>query len=152
MISLKPSQFAKYFEALHGTKPFPWQARLLEEVAANGRWPEQLAIPTGCGKTAVLDVAVFHLAMQAGGERTAPLRIVSVVDRRTVVDQTFERATRIQDGITKASSGVLADVRTRLASLSREQNPLAVALLRGGMARDESWARSPDQPTLIVST
>lgn len=152
MDSLRASQFAKYFEALHGSKPFPWQERLLAHVASEGSWPEQLAIPTGCGKTAVLDVAVFHLAMQATGARTAPLRIISVVDRRTIVDQTFDRARRIRDGIAAASSGVLAAVRERLGAIGREGQPLTVALLRGGIARDESWARSPDQPSLIVST
>ena len=35
-------------------------------------------------------------------------------------------------------------------SLARE--PLEVATLRGGLARVESWAKSPVQPTVLCST
>src|SRR5687767_4937989 len=114
MDSLKATQFAKFYEAVHGWGPFPWQKRLLQEVAAEGRWPRQLAIPTGCGKTSVLDIAVFHLAMQASGKRTAPVRIINVVDRRTVVDQTYRHAEEIRDKLAAAKDGVLATVRERL--------------------------------------
>src|SRR5581483_487453 len=48
----------------------------------------------GSGKTAALDIAVFHLALEAssGAERRAPLRIAFVVDRRLIVDDAHARA------------------------------------------------------------
>ena len=50
-------------------------------------------LPTGTGKTAAIDIAVFHLACQAdrGPARTAPLQILLVIDRRIVVDAAFKR-------------------------------------------------------------
>jgi len=110
MVDLAPRDFAGYFEAVHGHRPFPWQERLLAHVASAGRWPSLLDLPTGTGKTAAIDVAVFHLALDAARPATArkaPLRIVMVVDRRTVVDQAFERATSISRALAGANHGVL---------------------------------------------
>jgi CRISPR-associated endonuclease/helicase Cas3 len=152
---LEPNDFAAFFSAIHGNDPFPWQMRLARRLADGGAWPAVLDLPTGVGKTAAIDIAVFHLALQAGREdRVAPLRIVYVVDRRTIVDQAYTVATQIRDAIDAASDGVLAKVRTRLAGLSRDgvRAPLRTALLRGAIARSDLWARSPDQPLVAVST
>lgn len=53
---------------------------------------------TGAGKTAVLDIALFHLALTASDAvRTpAPRRIVFAVDRRVIVDQAYNRARKLQ--------------------------------------------------------
>jgi CRISPR-associated endonuclease/helicase Cas3 len=155
MAELTAIDFPAYFEAVHGHRPFPWQTRLVEQVTKEGRWPSLLDLPTGTGKTATVDVAVFHLALDAdvpARERKAPRRIVMVVDRRTVVDQAFERAKKIADAVTKASRGPLAQVRERLCALSGTKEPLARAQLRGGMPRDDAWAKRPDQPLVAVST
>ena len=81
-MTLRPADFAEYFTAIHGHDPFPWQQRLVEQLADENRWPDVLDLPTGTGKTAALDVAVFHLALQANcPQRRAALRIVLVVDR-----------------------------------------------------------------------
>jgi CRISPR-associated endonuclease/helicase Cas3 len=155
MSDLAPGDFATYFEAIHQQRPFPWQERLLAHVVREGRWPSLLDLPTGAGKTAAIDVAVFHLALDAGRpptERRAPRRIVMVVDRRTVVDQAFERAEKVAAALNGARGGVLAAVRERLCALSGTDEPLARAQLRGGMPRDDAWARRPDQPLVAVST
>lgn len=150
---LSPDDFLAFFHAVHGHDPFPWQARLAGQVVRHG-WPSLLDLPTGSGKTAAIDVAVFHLALTAGQSvvRTAPLRIVYVVDRRTIVDQAFERGERIRRALAKSTNGVLLRVRTQLEMFSGEQLPLRTALLRGGIARDDAWARTPDQPLIAVST
>ena len=62
---LAPDDFGAFFRAVHGVDPFPWQARLLKQIAAKGVWPDVLDLPTGSGKTASLDIAVFHLALEA---------------------------------------------------------------------------------------
>jgi len=159
---LAAADFGAFFSAVHSrpdrvATPFPWQTALLERIAAeDGRWPDLLDLPTGVGKTAAIDVAIFHLAVQAGqAQRTAPLRVVFVVDRRTIVDQAWVRATKISDAIEQAKDGVLASVRARLKSLSRDgegQRALEVALLRGGIPRIEDWAKQPDRPVVAVST
>jgi len=154
MQGLKVADFRAFFRAIHGSDPFPWQTRLMKVVADKG-WPGVLDVPTGCGKTAALDVALFHLALEAGkrpSERRAPRRIFFVVDRRVVVDQTYERAERIAEAVLDAKDGVLAAVRERLAALSGGKDRLVVAALRGGKRRDASWAEDPTVPLLAVST
>ena len=83
--------FKTFFRALWGHDPFPWQQRLSDEVE-NGDWPGWLTLPTGTGKTAALDVAIYDLARQADRPmslRTAPVRIVFAVNRRIVVDEAY---------------------------------------------------------------
>ena len=58
-------RFADFYRAIHGRTPFPWQERLARQIAETERWPEQVAVPTGLGKTACLDIAVWWLATQA---------------------------------------------------------------------------------------
>jgi CRISPR-associated endonuclease/helicase Cas3 len=149
---LEVGEFASFFHAVHSQTPFPWQERLSRQVSEKG-WPGVLDLPTGTGKTAVLDVAVFNLALAAGGTpRASPLRIVYVVDRRTIVDQAHERATKIQRALKTPEHDVLRRVRERLTTYSSEGVPLRTALLRGGIARDDLWARTPDQPLIVLST
>jgi CRISPR-associated endonuclease/helicase Cas3 len=150
---LTPEDFHAFFRAIHGKDPFPWQARLVRDVLTTG-WPGTIDLPTASGKTAVLDVATFALAYQAilpAAQRTVPRRIALVVDRRIVVDDANQRALRIATAINDATAGVLKQVRDRLASLGGEQ-PLATALLRGGIYREDRWARTPAQPVLLCST
>ncbi len=152
--ALSAEDFAAFFRAVHGVEPFPWQCRLAERVIARG-WPDALDVPTGAGKTAAIDVAVFHLALEAdrGSEREAPVRIAFVVDRRLVVDEAAERATRIANKLQSPSDDVLRRVAARLGHLSeREHRPLVVSRLRGGMPREPDWIRTPAQPAVIVST
>ena len=153
MSALSADQFPAFFSAIHGHEPFPWQTRLVREVLANG-WPGTLALPTASGKTAVLDVATFALAAQAhlpAAERTVPRRIALVVDRRIVVDDAHRRAQAIAAAVCTAKTGILAQVRIALLSLGGEL-PLATALLRGGIYREDRWARTPAQPVLLCST
>ena len=145
--------FAEFFTALNGHAPFPWQERLANVVAA-GAWPGAVALPTAAGKTACLDIATWALARQAAEgttPRTMPRRIVLVVDRRIVVDDAFRRAERIAGQLKSPTDPVLRAAGDALASLGGEI-PIHATVLRGGIYRDERWARTPLQPTLVVST
>lgn len=156
MSDLLVAHFDDYFAAVHGFLPFPWQRRLLQRVIEDG-WPAILDLPTGSGKTAAIDIALFHLALEATSQqRRAPVRIVLVVNRRTVVDQAYDRAKRIAEALDKPRVPILQLIRERLVSLSGGKSlghePLEVAVLRGGIARDDDWARSPVQPLVVLST
>lgn len=153
---MKSTSFPAFFQSLWGYAPFDWQTRLLERVATDG-WPSTLDLPTGAGKTATLDIAVFALALDAAkpaAERKQPRRIVLVVDRRVVVDQAFERAAEIAKKLDEAKSGILAEVAEALRSLAGnpEGLPILPAILRGGMPREAEWAKSPSQPVILTST
>lgn len=148
------SGFPDFFRALWGHDPFPWQAMLAERVAA-GRWPAALDLPTASGKTACIDIAIFALATQSNEPvdvRTAPRRVWFVVDRRIVVDEAFDRATAIADKLASAKDGPLREIAESLRRLAGTERPLAVARLRGGVLRDDGWARLPSQPAIITST
>ncbi len=144
--------FPAFFRALWGYDPFSWQRRLAERVANEG-WPSLLDIPTGCGKTAALDIALYDLAREAArADRRAPLRIVYVVDRRLVVDAAWRRARRIADALACATGGPLAETAAVLRALAGDGPPLRIARLRGGMPLDPDWVRTPHQPTILLST
>lgn len=166
-MSISPQRFAEFFEAVHGFAPFPWQERLATRVLGiephdSGRpWPEALALPTGSGKTACLDVALFALACQADlspEKRTAPRRIFFVVDRRIIVDEVYEHslevAKKLDEALQSSEQGILKEVAAAFQKFSGDPQdvPLACHQLRGGMYRDDAWARTPTQPTVICST
>ena len=153
-------RFTDFFRALWEYEPFPWQSMLADRVAGKGgKWPQQIDLPTASGKTACIDIAVYALASQFDSpvsERTAPRRIWFVVDRRIVVDEAYERAGQIADKLRKAEGGslkIVAKRLRRLSGLAEDARPLlATARLRGGVLKDDGWARIPSQPALITST
>ncbi len=148
MSDLAASDFPAYFRGVYGYDPFPWQVRLTDQVLDTGRWPEVIDVPTGCGKTATLDTAIFCLAAQP---ELSPRRIVFVIDRRIIVDQVYERAEKIKEALATAEEGILLRIRERLSDIAGGE-PLGVAALKGGVPIDSEWARRPDQPWVMVST
>lgn len=142
------ADFAAFFNDVHGKPPFPWQQRLAEQVLRQGAWPKVIDLPTGTGKTAVIDVAVFAMAARP---EISPRRIVFVIDRRIVVDQVYRRAMHIRDRIKEGGTETLNLVGERLHEISGGDS-LGVASLRGGIPVDNGWTHRPDQPWVIVST
>ena len=158
-MTLTAADLAAWFEAIHGDPPFPWQQRLVEQLARDNQWPDVLDLPTGAGKTAALDAAVFHLALQVDAPQRAALRIVLVVDRRLVVDDAHRRACRIADAlrdpecVSESGRTVVEEVARRLRRLAGEgEDPLTAVRLRGGAPLEHDWARTPTQPTILCST
>ncbi|WP_423919694.1 type I-G CRISPR-associated helicase/endonuclease Cas3g [Candidatus Poriferisodalis sp.] len=147
---LSADDFADYFEAVHGYSPYPWQVRLTRQVLADERWPDVIDLPTGTGKTAVLDTAIFTLAAKPS---VFPRRVVFVIDRRIVVDQVYERAACISDSIRDGTRRVLLRVKSAFDNVATGlDQPVGVSALRGGIPLDRDWASRPDQPWVMVST
>jgi CRISPR-associated endonuclease/helicase Cas3 len=156
-MTLTTSNFGAFHAVVHGGKqPFPWQQRLLQQIVGDKRWPRVLELPTGAGKTTCIDIALFALALDADNEakdRWCPRRIAMVVDRRIVVDQVAERGRALLRALMTSSDAVIVEVAKRLRSLTRTgDEPLGVFTLRGGMPKDDGWARTPDQPLIVAST
>lgn len=154
--------FAAFYRAINGRDPFPWQDRLARLVAAEG-WPAEIGVPTGLGKTACLDIAIWWLASQADRapeDRTAPTRIWWIVNRRLLVNSTADHAERIRDklrspgraGLHGEPQEAVAAVARRLRSLSAGQtdDPLDVIRLRGGVAPRRPT--DPSKPAVILAT
>ena len=155
--------FPEFYHAINNREPFPWQARLASQVARDEKWPVEIGVPTGLGKTACLDIAVWWLASQADRrpeQRTAPTRIWWLVNRRLLVDSTAEHAKAIrralQDPQTAGIDGEAAQVtnavahRLRALAADRNANPLEVIRLRGGI--QSRVPADPSQPAVLLST
>lgn len=159
--------FPDFYRATNGGRaPFPWQARLARMVENEG-WPSEIGIPTGLGKTACIDVAVWALARQHGNDptlRTAPTRIWYVVNRRLLVDAGYDHGMRLaalladpsilkEEGGSKEDVEILRSTAEALSLLGGKSSPvpLQVTRLRGGA---ELGARPfhAAQPSIIFST
>ncbi|HLH69939.1 MAG TPA: type I-U CRISPR-associated helicase/endonuclease Cas3 [Candidatus Dormibacteraeota bacterium] len=161
--------FEAFFRAVNrGREPFPWQRGLAARVAEQG-WPDAIGVPTGLGKTACLDIAVWALARAAaaGPARTTPTRVWYVVNRRLLIDTAHDHARHLQEllarpdrlrdrweGASDQDVQALEAVAEALHSLAvthLEDGPLHVVRLRGGA---ELGARPPDpaHPSLILAT
>ncbi|HCT77036.1 MAG TPA: type I-U CRISPR-associated helicase/endonuclease Cas3 [Micromonosporaceae bacterium] len=147
---LSADQFPAFIAEIHGGRqPFPWQAALLNRLIHEGRWPDVIDVPTGLGKTSVLDVAVFAAAL---GLPCARRRVFYVVDRRLVVDEAHEHATAIahalqQPGHRPATAAVAAQL-----AMPEDEVTLDVTRMRGGATWDRTWLERPDRYAIITGT
>jgi len=148
---MQPKNFCEIFETLTGNRPFPWQSALYERFVANDL-PSSANIPTGLGKTSI--IAVWLIALAQYPDRV-PRRLVYIVNRRTVVDQTTTEVERHRDALMKPE---LAEVRGVLASLcalplpTTDTPPLAISTLRGQFADNGEWCTDPSRPAVVVGT
>jgi CRISPR-associated endonuclease/helicase Cas3 len=148
--------FAHFVAEVHtppdATKPrgrFPWQQDLLRRIIAEKRWPDVIDVPTGLGKTSVLDVAVFAAAM---GLPVARRRIYFVVDRRLVVDEAHEHAERIAAALGSPVGPVVRAVADALRQPGDDGPVLDVTRMRGGVTWDWVWLERPDRYAIVTGT
>ena len=155
--------FPAFYEAINERPPFPWQARLAKHVAETDSWPVEVGVPTGLGKTACLDIAIWWLASQADlspADRTAPTRIWWLVNRRLLVDSTAEHAQSISNALRDPGAADIAGERAlvvravadRLRSLGSDPDadPIEVIRLRGGV--QSRMPTDPSRPAVVLST
>jgi CRISPR-associated endonuclease/helicase Cas3 len=159
--ALDAEDFAAFYGSVHGVEPFPWQQRLATDVLAGGRWPDLVDVPTGLGKTSVLDVAVFVAAATAsvhGAGRLGRRRCFFVVDRRIVVDEAYEHARSMALAIEEAERTQDRGVVGRVAAALRSYAPVAagellpVTRMRGGTTWAAAWLDRPDRPGIVLGT
>lgn len=126
-------QFALHFQDLTGNSPFPWQSALYERFmdSRGDDIPSSATLPTGLGKTSI--IAIWLIALAHGAK--VPRRLVYVVNRRTVVDQTTTEAEMLQKNAAKV--GI---------------ESLAVSTLRGQFADNREWCADPSCPAIICGT
>lgn len=133
--------------------PFPWQQKLFEELV-QGKFRATCDVPTGLGKTSVIAVWLLALAHHAslGKHPDFPRRLVYVVNRRTVVDQSTREAEHMRNALVNDLR--LKSVKEALQTLQalESDNPLAISTLRGEMADNGEWSNDPTRPAVIVGT
>lgn len=153
--------FAAFHRACTGHDPFPWQQEAASAMS-RGEPPEVVAVPTGLGKTGLVVAWAWALACCESGKegRKAPLRLVHVSPRRTIVDQTSALMERIacvlEDPARVGDAEAEAAARWAAGRLLRftggEGKPLVSARLRGGIRPDPTWRGRVDQPVAIAAT
>lgn len=129
--------FAAFFEAVHGRQPFPWQERAAAHLAR--REVFGVDVPTGMGKSALVDAAVWAAAQGAWR------RIAFVVDRRIVVDAVHERTLRIEGALRSSR-------KPALRALAAAIGEMQVVRLRGGVHGDDDWVLYPDRLSVVLTT
>lgn len=152
-------EFDTHFRALTGNAPFPWQRALFLRFTspdAASRFPATCNLPTGLGKTSILAVWLLALAHHAqhGAAREFPRRLVYVVNRRTVVDQSTREAERLR--LALQTDNRLSEVARALHGLGSRaadsHSPLAISTLRGQFADNAEWRDDPARPAIIAGT
>lgn len=146
--------FKEGYKGFSNNDPYPWQVRLFE-LLIKGQIPDECAIPTGLGKTSVITIWVLAFAwLSLESSNSLPRRLVYVVNRRTVVDQSTNVALEIVEKLSVPVSPILSTISKALKKMNidNDQPPLVVSTLRGQMADNEEWKRNPAQPAIIVGT
>lgn len=137
--------FSNLFPSLTGSSPFPWQEELYQRFIDQAA-PPVADLPTGLGKTSV--VAIWLAALLTHPGKVAR-RLVYVVNRRTVVDQTTTEVERIRERL--IANPALAEKLKAMCAVSVDV-PLALSTLRGQFADNREWSLDPARPAVIVGT
>jgi len=147
--------FSSYFPLITGAdSPYDWQFQYFESLI-NGAEYDSIGLPTGSGKTSILQIWLLALGWKGlhGLEVPIPRRLVWVVNRRVVVDQ----ATAEAEGIAKTINGIADQdpsdpLICGLRSYSQSGKLLAVSTLRGQKADNREWSDDPSAPAIVVGT
>ncbi len=137
--------FAELFEKLTGSAPFPWQTALYH-LFITGHLPSAADLPTGMGKTSVVTIWLIALITHPS---QVPRRLVYVVNRRTVVDQTTSEVEHVRSRLHEHPA-LLAKL-AKLCAIPTDE-PLALSSLRGQFADNREWSVDPARPAVIVGT
>lgn len=126
--------FDQAFLALTGNRRLSWQKRLYVQHFEQGKLDScsVIDIPTGLGKTMVMAIWLIARAQKA----RVPTRLIYVVDRRTVVDQSSDLARKLRDNC-KQALGI---------------EPPAISTLRGQLADNREWSNDASKPAIIIGT
>lgn len=141
--------FKTYFPKLTCfPEPYCWQEDLFLELVT-GKWPTDVCLPTGMGKTSVIAIwflAMLQERMQESVVPSIPRRLIWVVNRRVVVDQASDDASKIAERVAE-----IPELSAPLNGMS-VLGGLAVGTLRGELADTGDWRRDPSRPAVVVGT
>ncbi len=155
--------FRRAYVALTERDPFPWQERVFARLV-DANLPVTVSLPTGTGKTSLIQIWLAAMAWQASrGVVTLPRRLVWVVNRRVVVDQATDEAVCMvermgnPDIVQNAEHReLLTQMHNSLAGVSflggRSGAPVVVSSLRGQLADNGEWKLDPTRLAIVIGT
>ena len=142
--------FQDFFFLVRGYKSFRWQEDVLACLLRN-EWRQRLTLPPAFGKTAFIDIWLYSLYHDIceNKKRSIPLRLHYVVDRKLVVDQTYDEVRNLQNALSKPGLQPVSEAICKHFGVSK---PLTIGRLRGGLDRIEKnkWVTTPNQPTVLM--
>ncbi|MGL6195584.1 MAG: type I-G CRISPR-associated helicase/endonuclease Cas3g [Thermoguttaceae bacterium] len=148
----------RIFKYLTGNEPFPWQECLYKQLVG-GSIPKTCDIPTGLGKTMTIALWLIAIVEQSqSGRVTLPRRLVYVVDRRTVVDQSSEVIEKIRKKLQENSGGEnFSTFQKTLKDFSNSEDFFYTSTLRGELsddqrAKSQDWIYDPSALSISVAT
>lgn len=152
--------FDAFFSAVNGGHlPFTWQCELVDHVIEHGVWPDQISAPTGAGKSSVVEIHLFLNALSAAGQiPRVPRRLFTVVNRRGLVDNQYDRAVRIRDRMLVDAAqdphSVVGLVGYWLGTLSvdPEGGPFRTSVLRGQLSSRDLPVDDPSACAVVAAT
>jgi CRISPR-associated endonuclease/helicase Cas3 len=132
-----------------------WQHRLFSDLEA-GRFPTDIELATGLGKTSVIALWVLALGRAlARKSSVVPRRLAYVVDRRVVVDQASEFTEQLRARLEHAQQSekhALHGIATTLKNAGYTSSVIEGSTLRGQRSLDTRWRDDPTRPAIIVGT
>jgi len=147
---MNETDFSTAFSELTDNPPFPWQWELYKRFISDrpNNIPSSCNLPTGLGKTSVIHIWLLALAY---APMHVPRRLVYVVNRRTVVDQSTDEARKLRDRISSVP-GLTERLRNLCAGADPKAIPLGISTLRGQFADNREWSADPSRPAVICGT
>ena len=139
--------FGDFFMQVHGVEPWPWQQRLAAQVIETGAFPPVIEAPTGSGKTAIIDIALFALAARPDA---VPRRVAFVTDQRTVADCAFTHVARLRAALSDPDANTTTQAVAQVLHSLSGGEPLNGSQSDGHLGC--SWPDRPDVPWVTVST
>lgn len=144
--------FSAFFTEVHGHAPYVWQERLAAHIAASGHVPDQVAIPTGLGKTSTVDAAVWGLARQVSLKttRTIGQRIILAVERQIIVNGVADHLRTLESAVNDPVGPATSAVSTALGALGGDR-PLTASAFHGSLKDGRLW-HTPCGAQIITTT
>lgn len=150
--------FESFYRSVHGRSPFLWQVEMADRLCRD-KWDETISLPTAAGKTAILTIWYYALACTLfQGNRTVPLRLFFVVNRRLLIDDVFkDHASKLQKALEKDTSlGIIVDTIRKGLGIATTSPVLTLGRMRGGLDNSESnrWCVGgsylPNMPAIVT--
>lgn len=146
--------FQFFFKTLTHNEPFPWQEHLFVRFEQD-EFPKDCVVPTGLGKTSIMAVWLLSLASHVQRGKTAgfPRRLIYVVNRRTVVDQSTQEAQELLNALSaKPELKPVNEALRFLTVYAENEQPFVISTLRGQFADNAEWRNDPARPAIIAGT
>lgn len=144
--------FHQFYKDIHGYTPYAWQQDVAQYVDLHGEIPEQISVPTGLGKTSMIDIVLWALGKQIyeKKQRTLGQRIVVAVERQVIVDGISQHVETLVDTLNDPRHDSTRIVSDALRTLSYDDTAVKMESFHGSRKSSGEWVNATG--VTIVST